>query len=49
MRATKALHMISQEIKLEQSLMHQREDEEQLNLLLDQQIASIELELENEN
>ena len=46
---TKALYMVSQEIERELALAHQREDEEQLDLLLDYQIGSIESELENEN
>ncbi len=45
---TKALYMVSQEIERELALAHQREDEEQLDLLLDQQIGSLDLELENQ-
>lgn len=46
---TKALIMLSQEMRLELSLTHQREDEAPLDLLMDQQIGSIGLELENES
>ena len=41
--------MIGQEMRLEMALTRQREDEEELDLLLDQQIGSIGLELENES
>ncbi len=45
---TKAIYMIGQEMRLEMALTRQREDEEELDLLLDQQIGSIDLELENQ-
>ncbi len=45
---TKAIYMIGQEMRLEMALTRLREDEEELDLLLDQQIGSIDLELENQ-
>ncbi len=45
---TKAIYMIGQEMKLEMALTRQREDEEELDLRLSQQIGSIDLELENQ-
>lgn len=46
---TKALYMLSQEMKLEIGLTHQREDETPIELLLDQQIGSIDLELKSKS
>ncbi len=43
---TKALYMISQEMKLELAFTNQMEDETPLDLLLDQQMSGIELENE---
>jgi len=40
--------MIGQEMRLEMVLTRLSEDEEELDLLLDQQIGSIDLELENQ-
>jgi hypothetical protein len=41
--------MIGQEMRLEMALTRQREDEEELDLRLSQQIGSIDLELKNES
>ena len=41
--------MIGQEMRLEMALTRQREDEEELDLLLDQQIGRIDLELESKS
>jgi hypothetical protein len=40
--------MIGQEMRFELALTRQREDEEELDLLLDKQIGSIDVELENQ-
>ena len=45
---TKALYMLSQDMKLEIALIHQREDEVPIELLLDQQVGSIEIEQKND-
>ncbi len=45
---TKAIYMIGQEMRFELALTRQREDEEELDLLLDKQIGSIDVELENQ-
>ena len=39
--------MLSQDMRLEIGLTHQREDQEQLDLLLDQQISNIDIELKS--
>jgi len=46
---TKALIMLSQEMKLETGLMNQREDKAPFELLLDQQMSSMDMELESKS